>query len=279
MAALSGLQRPRRAGKITDEIVTRLRQDIAFGRLSPGERLPNERELAALFGVSQPTVRESIRVLEAMGLVEVRHGSGTYVNASVDRFVSTSLQTLLEFNGSSFADVEGLREALLPYSTSRVVAHATDAEIDAIEERASVLDQLTEGGRGSADPLEVVRAAIEYHCAVARASHSDLLTAIEAFTQRVVTSLQLIALQRREQVPDEWFGLNGQLVAERAEFIDALRARDEARAVESRRKYFALLQVRVDMIPELAKLRISDSEATRVLALTEAPQQFPELKS
>lgn len=274
MAQLSGLQRPRRAAKITDEIVTRLRQDIAFGRLSPGERLPNERELAALFGVSQPTVRESVRVLEAMGLVEVRHGSGTYVNASVDRFVSTSLQTLLEFNDSSFADVEELREALLPYTTSRVVAHATDAEIDAIEERASVLEQLTQAGKGSADPLIVVRAAIDYHCTVARASHSDLLTAIEAFTQRVVTSLQLIALQRREQVPDEWLALNGQLVAERAEFIAALRARDEVRAIESRRKYFALLQVRMDMIPELAKLRISDSEATRVLALTDAPTQM-----
>ncbi|SKA12643.1 GntR family transcriptional regulator [Consotaella salsifontis] len=61
------------------EIAERLQQDIASGRYQVGERLPPERELAELFAISRPTIREALIMLEILGLVQVRVGSGVYV--------------------------------------------------------------------------------------------------------------------------------------------------------------------------------------------------------
>jgi len=65
-------------------------------RLPRGARLPPERELAQRFGVSGPTVREAIRGLSALGLVEVRHGSGAYVAPNIDGIVAVSLGALIQ---------------------------------------------------------------------------------------------------------------------------------------------------------------------------------------
>src|ERR1700760_2071488 len=81
----------RSRGKIANEIIEYLRSQIAAGTLARSERLPNERALADYFGVSQPTVREATRALEAMGLIEVRHGSGAYVSADPQSLLATSI--------------------------------------------------------------------------------------------------------------------------------------------------------------------------------------------
>jgi len=65
---------PIRPKKISEEIVSQIKQLISKGELKPGDRIPSERELAAMLGVSRPSVREAIMVLEAMGFLESRQG-------------------------------------------------------------------------------------------------------------------------------------------------------------------------------------------------------------
>src|SRR5919108_3442359 len=57
-------------------VVDRLLGLVKAGRLAPGDRLPSERQLAEMFGVSRPTVREALRGLSVLGVVEIRHGGG-----------------------------------------------------------------------------------------------------------------------------------------------------------------------------------------------------------
>src|SRR5688572_27123761 len=66
---------PVRRVRSFDDVVTHVRDGILDGTVAPGERLPSERELCELFGVSRPTVREALRALEAVGLVEIRLGT------------------------------------------------------------------------------------------------------------------------------------------------------------------------------------------------------------
>jgi GntR family transcriptional repressor for pyruvate dehydrogenase complex len=73
------LFRPVQRARVTPEIVRRLRELIAQRRLRPGGRLPAERTLADILGVGRPTMREALRVTEAMGLLVVRPGEGTYL--------------------------------------------------------------------------------------------------------------------------------------------------------------------------------------------------------
>ena len=93
--------------KVADQILAALRTEIVTGALPRGARLPAERELAERFGVSGPTVREAIRGLSALGLVEVRHGSGAYVAPDVDSIVAVSLGTLVQLEDVGVADLIG----------------------------------------------------------------------------------------------------------------------------------------------------------------------------
>src|SRR5215204_7664281 len=66
-------------GTTAEEVVTRLREMIQRGELSAGDRLPPERDLAKILGVSRPTLRAGIRSLAAVGILQSRQGAGTFV--------------------------------------------------------------------------------------------------------------------------------------------------------------------------------------------------------
>ena len=79
---------PINSTRIYEEIVRQIRTLISEGKLKSGDKLPPERELAERFKVSRPSVREAMRALESMGLIEIRLGEGTFVREiSVDSLV------------------------------------------------------------------------------------------------------------------------------------------------------------------------------------------------
>lgn len=75
---------PLRPQPLKEQVSRRLRELIEDGRFGPGQQLPSERELSDQLHVSRGTVREAIQFLHALGLVEIRHGTGTFVAATVD---------------------------------------------------------------------------------------------------------------------------------------------------------------------------------------------------
>ena len=78
-AATAAMDRPRRTRGLVDEIVEGLQASMRDGQLKPGEKLPTEAEIMARFDVSRTVVREALSKLQASGLVETRHGIGTFV--------------------------------------------------------------------------------------------------------------------------------------------------------------------------------------------------------
>ncbi|MGW4004333.1 FadR/GntR family transcriptional regulator, partial [Streptomyces nigra] len=66
-------------GTVTQRAIEEIKAMIGEGRLEPGQRLPTERDLAASLGISRSSMREAIRALTVMGVLEARHGSGIYV--------------------------------------------------------------------------------------------------------------------------------------------------------------------------------------------------------
>ena len=73
----------RHADGSTGQVVAYVRSLIDRGELGPGDQLPAERDLAIHIGVSRPTVRAGLRALSAMGVVQSRHGSGTFIPAGL----------------------------------------------------------------------------------------------------------------------------------------------------------------------------------------------------
>jgi GntR family transcriptional repressor for pyruvate dehydrogenase complex len=94
-----------------DDVVEQLREAIYSGRIRPGERLPGERQLSEQFGVGRPTLREALRSLEAVGIIEVRPGKtgGSYAVTPSESTVGDALAALVHLRGASLEDLTEFR--------------------------------------------------------------------------------------------------------------------------------------------------------------------------
>src|SRR5260370_35511630 len=106
-------------GRVADQIVEDLRGQILSGALPDGARLPSERELAANYDVSVPTIREAVRVLTAMGLLNTRNGSRTTVTADGYSLLVMSIAAAVQFGNMGASSVGGVLGALNAYAVEQ----------------------------------------------------------------------------------------------------------------------------------------------------------------
>jgi len=258
-----------RGARRTDEVIDALRSAIVVGDLARGARLPSERVLAQQFGVSQPTMREAVRALEAMGLVEARHGSGAYVTGDASAFIGKALQTLMQIERVGILDVVELRLVLAKYSVSRAARLATDEILDQADAFEHSLSELSELG----DYGQVAQAALAFQVAVSAASRSPLLFSLESFLSELLIAFQLIAWRTDEGFIAEWRQWRESFKRDRRRLIEALRARDEAWAVEAMVTYLERQRTHFGSYEALRDLNLADSEA--IAAVAEAGLQPP----
>jgi GntR family transcriptional repressor for pyruvate dehydrogenase complex len=270
MGGASGISARPGRGKVTDEIIGALQADIAGGALERGARLPNERDLAQHFGVSQPTVREAIRALDAMGLVDVRHGSGAYVTADSQRFLATSLQMLLQIERVGILDALELRGVLGRWSARRAAENATPEDVEAIR---SLLQQLEEI-KQERDLQRIAQIAVSFQVAVSAATHNPLLFAIESFLARMLVQFQLTAKARRGV--RFWHNWTLQFADDRRRLFDAIEAGDPKAAEAAMSTYLADQHERFASDRQLAGIRLSDPQHVRTLA--EGGLDIPEMR-
>lgn len=162
---LEPVKRPR----LSNEIVSQLQRLFTDGVLKPGDRLPPERELAEKLGVSRNSLREAIRALEVLGVVEVRHGDGTFVK-SVDMttFLSPVFSVLLE-KKYFLIEVLEFRRILEPPICRLAAERATDEDLAHLHE---ILDQQDERIREGQPAIDE---DMLFHRSIAMATHNDVM--------------------------------------------------------------------------------------------------------
>jgi GntR family transcriptional repressor for pyruvate dehydrogenase complex len=122
-----------RGGRVAERVVEELREYIARNELAPGAKLPPERVFLEQLGVSRSSLREAVRVLSTLGLIDVRHGDGMYVAASVE---SWSDSPAAIFDPSEVNALRNLVETRLGIEVAAVIAatqRATDEDLDALQ--------------------------------------------------------------------------------------------------------------------------------------------------
>ena len=160
---------PIRPKKISEEIVSQVKQLISKGELKPGDRIPSERELATMLGVSRPSVREAIMVLEAMGFVESRQGGGTYVKALTEGSIMNPLAKLVEKRDPELLrSLAEVRMGLESWSAYLAAQRATDSDIAEIRRLYKIMEKQAAKGGWSPD------VDAEFHYAITSASHNSL---------------------------------------------------------------------------------------------------------
>jgi GntR family transcriptional repressor for pyruvate dehydrogenase complex len=144
---------------------------IRSGELKPGTRLPSEPQLIAMTGVSRSSVREAIRSLETMGLVEIRRGKGTYIR-EIDTGGMTDAQMLLMLaDRKVLENLVEVRERLEPMMARLAAERATDEDVAALRHHLE--------GMSHARDHELWRPAhLAFHQALAEATHNIILTKI-----------------------------------------------------------------------------------------------------
>lgn len=142
---------PLRQGHVSDLIARRILDLIAADKLRPGDRLPAERELAAMFGTSRPSLREALRALQARGTVEIRHGSGVFVAGTA---TTRSLRHALYAEEVSIRELFDMREVLeLPAAAWAARSHDGE-KLAAVQD---AYEQLTAAGRETEADWERLR--------------------------------------------------------------------------------------------------------------------------
>lgn len=129
-------QRPRVRQKLSDLIVEEVKRWIVAERKQPGDRLPNEKELGELFGVSKSTVREGLKALEVRGLIKTRTGpaGGAYLQQVSLDHASEPLRNFLHFHHLDGHHIYQLRKVLEPELAVSVVGKLTPAQFERLED-------------------------------------------------------------------------------------------------------------------------------------------------
>ncbi|WP_371659724.1 FadR/GntR family transcriptional regulator [Streptomyces sp. NBC_00280] len=152
--------------RLYEQVLDRLRNYVVEGGLGAGDRLPPERDLAARLGVSRASVKQAIVVLEVQGLVEVRHGGGTYLVR--DSLEVESVEQLVE-RRRRLPDVLDAREALETKLAELAAERRTQENIDELRAALGVMaEEIDEGANG-------VEGDRRFHAAVTAAAHSGIL--------------------------------------------------------------------------------------------------------
>ena len=171
----------------TDVVVDSIKQMITDGRLGPGARLSRERDLAQELSVSRGSLREAVRALCLMGVLETRQGDGTYVTSLDASLLLTPMGFLVDLGGEATAvHLQAVRRVLETEAAGRA-AQAAGAE--AVEEARAILAGVELLLASTTDsPYEAfIEADVAFHRVIARASGNPALEAlIEAMASRTV---------------------------------------------------------------------------------------------
>jgi GntR family transcriptional repressor for pyruvate dehydrogenase complex len=153
---------------VTDEAILRIKEMIVSGQLRAGQRLPREADLAERLGLSRSSLREAVKALSVIRILDVRQGDGTYVTRLEPNQLLEALSFVVDFHqDGTVLEVLEVRRILEPAATAMAAQHADDATVARLY---ALCDQAD-----AADPPDHGRLDAEFHRLVAEASGNSYL--------------------------------------------------------------------------------------------------------
>jgi GntR family transcriptional regulator, transcriptional repressor for pyruvate dehydrogenase complex len=157
---------------VTDEALAKIREMISSGEFKPGDRLPKESDLAARLEVSRNSLREAIRALSLIHIVDVRQGDGTYVTSMEPDLLSEAVSFVIDFHrADKILHLLGVRRILEPAATALAAARIGDEDLAALR---ALLDEM----RGTSSVEAMVGLDAEFHFRIAECSGNPVLASL-----------------------------------------------------------------------------------------------------
>ena len=206
-----------------NDVLESIKQSLLDGSLRPGQRLPTESELVEQFGISRNTIREAIKMLSAIGVVEIRRGDGTYIVDKPSEKMLNPLVFVLLTNSRTTKELVELRSMIEVGYCELAAEAATDEDMQAIQEAAAKWEQYALGPRQ--DVTELSNLDLKFHFTIMDATHNSLIITIGRVVEELFLTSIRHALGKREVL--EW-GIQGH-----RNIVEALRSRNRERIHEA----------------------------------------------
>jgi len=200
---------------VTDEAILKIKAMIVSGEMAPGDRLPPEKELSDALGLSRNSLREAVKALEVIGVLDVRRGDGTYVTSLTPSHILDAMSFFADVHSDdSVLELLEVRRILEPAAAALAARQVTPADIAHLRQLLSTVDETT--------PVdELVAQDIVFHRYISALSGNAYLT-------RLLDTLSGSTLRARV-----WRGLTEdgsvtRTLTEHHAIVDALEAGDPA---------------------------------------------------
>ena len=158
--------------KLSEEILHRLKEMIKSDQYGYGDKLPVEKRLAEIFGVSRTTVREAMAVLEAEGWVTTRRGGGSYVKRVRGQDPIEPLNVMMGSNNKALLELMELRRILEGEVALLAASRATEADIDAMRQAFRDMSQDIAQGKDTA------ASDFAFHHSLAKATQNNTILSV-----------------------------------------------------------------------------------------------------
>lgn len=173
---IMGLAKIGNSDTLVNEIITQLSQAIIDGDFKPGDKLPSEAELCEQLGVGRNSLREAIRVLNAMGVVKTKRGQGTFLQDTISHEVFNPLIFRLILDPKNTTDVFELRVMVESIVVIMAIYKASPEEIQSIRVLVDETNKLAQSNQSSIDDL--IKLDVQFHLSIAKCVHNKLIEAI-----------------------------------------------------------------------------------------------------
>lgn len=223
---------------LADQVAASIEESIVSGAVKSGEMLPTESEMSEQFGVSRAVVRDATRMVAAKGLIEIRHGKGSFVTQTQTEAFGDALLLALRRMDASNWDVAQFEQAIYPEILALAATHATDGDIARIQAAADAY-LVQHAQIAASGPLNVDSS--EYRAF--QSVWSDFVQTVFDATHNKVFMLLARPLIQLHGVRN-WEGLSDSLTYHETQLvtaiIDLIKARDPAIARQQMKELMAL---------------------------------------
>lgn len=216
------------------KIAAQISDSIKKGDLRPGDRLPAERQLTEMFGVSRPTLREALCALEVLGLLECRGGKGNFVKAEIARPNIRNGIARFEKEHAPFEIIE-VRKVMEPKIAEMAALNSKEKNIRTLRDIIHHIERL-----GAVDEVSRIPGFDrQFHLEVAKASGNGVFLEIEEWIMKLLDeSLWTTIIQRTWGLK----GIKDRHIREQTAILEAIRRREPENARKSMLRHLSTFE-------------------------------------
>lgn len=225
--------KPVKTKKIYTEIIEQIKNLIIDGKLQPGDKLLSERELSERLNVSRASVREAFSALEMMGIIEIRHGEGSFVRQVSYEGMLEPLSFLLQVEIDDIMHLLEVRKILEAETAALAAKRAGDEDISEMQSAlAGMLDEIKAGKMGDLSDAA-------FHFAIAKASKNPVLVTVMHTISDLMTNTYQASRQKLFLVQN----IPQVIYQSHSEVLEAIREKNPVLARRRMREHLTMVEI------------------------------------